>query len=95
MALHVHLTHVDGAVEAKAGANRGGRDAVLTGPGFGNDAVLAETAGEQDLAERVIDLVRASMQQVLALQVDFSTAELLGQALCEIQRRGAADVVVQ
>ena len=68
---------------------------MLAGAGFGDDAFLAEALGEQDLAERVVDLVRAGVQQVLALQVDLRAAEQLGPALREIERRRPADVVVE
>jgi hypothetical protein len=75
--------------------NGGGGHAVLTGAGLGDDALLAHALGEQGLAEGVVDLVRAGVQQVLALEVDFGAAELFGPAFGEIERRGAADVFVQ
>jgi len=43
---------------------------VLPGAGLGDDARLPHAPGEQRLAERVVDLVRAGMGQVLALEVD-------------------------
>ena len=67
---HVLGAHVDDAVEAEARADRGGRDAVLAGAGLGDDALLAEPLREHGLAERVVELVRARVEQVLALEVD-------------------------
>jgi autotransporter-associated beta strand protein len=68
---------------------------VLAGAGFGDDAFFAEAFGEQDLAEGVVDLVGAGVEQVLALEVDFGAAEFFGPAFGEIERGRAADVVVQ
>ena len=55
---------------------------------------LAHAAGEEDLAERVVDLVGAGVVELVALEVDLRAAEPLGQALGEVERRGAADVVL-
>ena len=38
--LDIDLAHIDDALEAKAGAGGGGRDAVLAGAGLGDDPVL-------------------------------------------------------
>jgi hypothetical protein len=43
---------------------------VLAGACLGDDALLAKPTGDQSLAERVVDLVRAGVAEVLALQVD-------------------------
>ncbi len=65
------------------------RDAVLAGAGLGDDARLAHALGEQDLAEAIVDLVRAGVVQLLALEIDLRAAEMLGQPLGEIERRSA------
>ena len=67
---HVLGSHVDDALEPEARARSRRRDAVLTGAGLGDDAPLAEAPREDDLAERVVDLVRAGVVQVLALEVE-------------------------
>jgi hypothetical protein len=92
---HVLAAHVDDAVEAEACADGRGCDAVLAGARLGHDPALAEPHGEQCLAERVVQLVRAGVQQVLALQVEaLARCEALGKR----QRRrppavGAAQLV--
>ena len=43
---------------------------MLAGPGLGDDPGLAEPPGQERLAERVVDLVRAGVGEVLALQVE-------------------------
>ena len=60
--------HDAGQVEQRAG--RRGRDAVLAGAGLGDHPGLAEPAGQERLAQRVVDLVRAGVGQVLALEVE-------------------------
>jgi hypothetical protein len=43
--------------------------------------VLAHALREQHLAEAIVDLVRAGMVQLVALEVDRRPAEMLGQPL--------------
>ncbi len=95
LAGHVDVAHVDDAFKAEQGADGGGGHAVLARAGFGDDALLAHAFGQQALAEGVVDFVRAGVEQVFALEIDFGAAELLGQALAEVERRGAAGVVVE
>ena len=59
---------------------------MLAGAGLGDDARLAHPAGEQDLAEHVVDLVRAGVVELLALEIDLCAAELLRQPFGEIER---------
>ena len=66
---------------------------MLARAGLGDDALLAHAPGEQRLPQAVVDLVRAGVQQVFALEVDARAAESLAQPLGEIQRRGTAGVV--
>ena len=93
--LDVDRAHVDDAFQAEAGAGGGGGDAVLAGAGLGDDARLAHAPGEQDLAEHVVDLVRAGVVELLALEIDLRAAEMRGQPLGEIERARPADVVGQ
>ena len=67
--------HVDVALEAEQRARRRRGHAVLAGARFGDDAPLAHALGEQRLAERVVDLVRAGVRQILALQEDARAAD--------------------
>jgi hypothetical protein len=55
--------------------HRRGGHAVLAGPGLGDHARLAHAPREQRLSEGVVDLVRAGVVQVLALEVDLRAAE--------------------
>ncbi len=76
--VRVLLAHVDDAVHAEEGACGRGRHAVLAGAGFGDHPRLAHPAGEQNLAERVVQLVRAGVRQVLPLEQQPGAASLLG-----------------
>src|SRR6185369_3366466 len=49
-------------------------------------------ARDHDLAEHIVDLVRAGVIQLLALEIDLCAAEMLGQSLGEIERRRPADI---
>ena len=94
LARHVLRPHVDDALEAEQGAHRGGRDAVLARPGLGHDPRLAHALHQQRLAERVVDLVRTGVTEVLALQVD-AAAEPLREPRGEAERGRPPDVVTQ
>ena len=89
LAAHVLLAHVDDALEPEARADRRGRDAVLAGAGLGDDALLAEPPREHRLAERVVELVRAGVEEILALEVDALAGR---EPLGERERRRAAGV---
>ena len=66
------------ALEAEE-RRRGGRGhAVLAGAGLGDQPRLAHALGQQRLAEHVVDLVRAGVVEVLALE-EQPHAEPLGQ----------------
>jgi hypothetical protein len=54
---------------------------------------FAHAPRQQDLADAVVDLVRAGVVQLFALEVDLGAAAELGQAFSEIQRAWASDVV--
>ncbi len=57
-----------GSPKSARGGGRG--HAVLAGAGLGDDAPLAHAPRQQHLAERVVDLVRAGVAEVLALEHD-------------------------
>ncbi len=99
--LDVDRAHIDDAVEAKARAGGGGGDAMLAGARLGDDALLAHAPREQDLPEHIVDLMRAGVVELVALEIDlgaFALARALphivGDALGEIERRGAPDIVL-
>ena len=69
LAFDVLGAHVHDARQVEQGAGRRCRDPVLAGAGLGDDPGLAQSPGEQRLAERVVDLVGARVGEVLALQV--------------------------
>src|SRR5207302_1168308 len=70
LATHVLFAHVHHALESEHRAHRGCRDAVLPGAGLGDDAPLAHALREQPLPDGIVDLVRAGVRQVFALEPD-------------------------
>ena len=95
LARHVDVAHVDDAFHPKQRADGGGGNAVLPRAGLGDDALFAHALGEQALAEGVVDFVRAGVEQVFALEVDSGAAEIFGEAFGEVERRGAAGVILE
>lgn len=71
LAGHVGRAHVDHAGQAEPGADGGRGDAMLARAGFGNDPRLAHADGEENLADAIVDLVRAGVIEFLALEIDF------------------------
>ena len=92
---HVFGTHVHDAFQTEMRGDGGGRNAVLARAGFGDDARLAHFHREQTLTDRVVDFVRAGVQQVFALEIDARTAELLGEARSELQRRRSSREILE
>ena len=91
-ALHVRAltarvldAHVDDALEVEQRADGRRRDAVLAGARLGDDPPLTHALGQQRLTERVVDLVRARVVEVLALEVD-GPADALREPPGAIQR---------
>ena len=92
LAADVLLAHVDDALLFEHRAHRRRSDAVLACAGLGDDPLLAHALRQQALAHGVVDLVRAGVRQVLALEVDLRPAQLPRQVLRVVERRRAADV---
>ena len=63
---------------------------MLARAGFRDDARLAHAFREQDLADRVVDLVSAGMKEVFALEIDFGAAKFAREPFGEIKRGGPA-----
>ena len=93
LAFDILGAHVDNARQADLGTHSCRRDAVLAGPGFRDDPLFAHALGEQDLAHGVVDLVRAGVVELVALEIDLGAAQVLGQPFGEVERAGAADIM--
>jgi hypothetical protein len=59
---------------------------MLASAGLSDDAAFPHPACKEDLAESVVDFVRAGVEKILALQIDFCAAESLRKALRQIKR---------
>jgi hypothetical protein len=88
LSLHVHGSHVDRAGHAEARAGGGGRDSMLSRAGFRDHAARAESPRQQYLADRIVDLVRARVREVLALEPHLG-APARTEPFCAGQRRGS------
>jgi hypothetical protein len=98
--LHILRTHVDDALESKAGAHGGSGNTVLASASLGDDALLPEPLGEQSLRDGVVDLVGTGMVQILPLEVNQRACSIgapvvLRQTLREVQRALTANVVLE
>ena len=94
LAADVLLAHVDDALQAEQRARGGRRDAVLAGAGLGDDPRLAHPLRQQRLPERVVELVRAGVVEILALEPD-RAPRALAQPTRLIQRRRTPGEVAQ
>src|SRR5947208_7674145 len=68
---------------------------MLSGPGFSNDPPLSHFLSEESLAESIVDLVRATMQEILSLQVDSSPSNMASQIGSKIERCWSSSESVQ
>ncbi len=93
--LHVLRAHVYDAFHAKARRHCRRGHAVLSRARFRDNPALAHSFRQQRLAQAVVDLVRAGMQQIFALDVNTRAAEVFGQPRCELQWRRAPGKISQ
>ena len=91
LAAHVLGAHIDDAVHVQHRAHRRRGHAVHPGARLGHDAPLPHALSHERLTQRVVDLVRARVRQVLALEVDLRPAGVRRQARRVVQRRRPAD----
>ena len=68
---------------------------MLTGTGFGNDALFTHTPGQQSLTNRIVDFVSTGVVEVFAFQINLRAAQDLAPTLGVINRAGTADKVFQ
>ena len=87
--------HVDLAVEPEEGAGGGRGDPVLARAGLGHHPPLAHPNREQGLAQGVVDFVGAGVGEVLALEEQLGTADMLGPPPGLAQRCRPADIAVE
>src|SRR5207249_3476991 len=91
----VDRAHVDHALETEQRARRGRRHAVLARPGFRDDPRLPHSFRKQRLADRAVDLVRARVRQVLALQEHARETDVAREMRRVGERRRAADPITE
>jgi hypothetical protein len=92
---HVLAAHVHVAREPERRRGGRGRDAVLPRAGLGDHPPLAHAPGEQRLPDRVVDLVRAGVVEVFALEVNLRAAEVVGETFSEVQPAGPPDELAE
>src|SRR5207249_2446728 len=68
---------------------------MLACPGLSDDASFAHAARKQPLADCVVDLMRAGVQKVFALQINLRATRMCSQPPRVEQRSGSAGVVAQ
>ncbi len=76
LTLDIMCAHIDHTFQTEFRTNRGRCNTVLACTCLGNDAGLAHAAGQNDLAQHIVDFMRASMVQFVALHIDFRTTQM-------------------
>ena len=90
----VLFPHKDLTFHIHQGSSRGGGNTVLTGSCLSDDTGLSHPFGKKDLSQYVVDLVGSGVIQVLTLEVNFGSAQILGHMLCIIKTGGSSGVLV-
>src|SRR5712692_744847 len=93
--VHVLDPHVDFRAQSQSGARHSGSNPMLSRPCFSNDPPLPHFPSKESLAESIVDLVRATMQEILSLQVDSSPSNMASQIGSKIQWRRSTSETVQ
>src|SRR5262249_39094608 len=92
---HVFAAHVNYTVESEQRTDCSSGDAMLTCSGLCNDASLAHASSKQPLANAVIDLVRASVEQIFPLEINKRASEFLSQSRRAEERSRASSVLAE
>ena len=71
---NIDRAHVDRAFQTQKRTHHCGCGPVLASSGFSDDARLSHALSQQSLSQNLITLVRASVDQILTLEEDPSTA---------------------
>jgi hypothetical protein len=95
LTIHVLLAHVHDTLEPEESTGGRGGHPVLTGTRLGDDPALPHPLSQKGLPERVVDLVRPRMVQILPLEVDGSHPHLILQAPGPVEGRRSPDVMPQ
>ena len=93
LTLDVDSPHVHRALHPHQGRRRRARRAVHSRARLGDETLLSHTLRQQRLSERVVDLVRAGVVQILPLQEKASPAALLREVDTLRDRRRPAYVL--
>src|SRR5690606_15225090 len=80
LAGNIDAAHVDMAFQTKQGGNRRAGNPMLACTSFSDNTLFAHALRQPCLSQRVIDLVRPGVCQILALEVNLRAAEFFRQA---------------
>ena len=70
--------HVNHAFQTKFRTDSRRGHAVLARPCFRDDTGFAHTTRQNDLAQHVVDFMRARVIQLVPLHIDFRTTQMIG-----------------
>src|SRR2546421_4416622 len=94
LAAYVLGAHVDDAFHSELCTDCGGCHTVLAGARLGNNASLAQTSGDEDLTNGIVDLVTSGMVEVFAFEIDICASSVSCQTWGEMKGGWAAHVLV-
>src|ERR1051326_5616959 len=92
---HIFRAHIYDALQSEECTDRGRCNPVLTRAGFRDDALLAHAPRQQNLSQRVVNFVRACVEEVLTLEINSRATTMLRETSREEQRRGPAGVIMK
>ena len=95
LAAHVLLPHVDVALHVEQRRRRGRGHAMLSRAGLCEQTGFAHLLRQQRLAEHVVDLVRARVVEILALEIDLGAAKVSGHLFGMVEARRAPGIVLK
>ena len=84
LALNIHSSHKYLAFHAKESCHSGGGHTMLTSTSFGDYLLLAHALCQKSLSQSIVNLVGASVKQILPLEINFGSTVVLGELICII-----------
>ena len=76
--------HIDHAFQTKFGTYRGGGHPMLTCASFRDDPVFPHSACQDNLAQDIVNFMRACVIELVTLEIDLRATQMLGQSLGKV-----------
>ena len=95
LAFYILCTHVNIALHTKLSCSCRSCHTMLTCSSFSDDSGLAHTLSQKNLPQNIIELMGTQMIEIFPLQINLSSAQMLSQTFCKVERSFPSRIIRQ